>query len=416
VDNTTSEGPDAPASDDIPARALWGTYATGLTANSVTMMLKVVVPLWALHLNMSPTMIGVAIGAAAVLPLILAIHGGVLMDRLGTRRVTLCFVFLTTVLVPLYPAMPLVGAVIILQMLTGLTTNLSWIGAQTLICQFTKGDTAAIGRFSFWSRFGLLGAPVLIGAIWDLFGPWGAFWFIGACGGLILAALFLMGPPRTEPEPEPVSEAPRLGAGALAPRLSDYAKAFALISIPAVAFIVAATFLRISSSGIQTSFYVVYLDGIGLTGILIGVLIAASEFAGSFGALLAGPMVKIMRPHWVLLLFAAASIFFISITPLLGGILVLLFIASALRGGAQGLSQPVMFSILSRAVGANEQGMSIGLRTTANRLATMIVPVIMGVIADTVGLEESFIIVGGFLVLSCAVVGLIVRRTPGFST
>ena len=163
-----------------------------------------------------------------------------------------------------------------------------------------------------------------------------------------MAALFLMDDTR------PVSKAPALGAGALTPRLSDYAKAFALISIPAVAFIVVATFLRISSSGIQTSFYVVYLDGIGLTGTLIGVLIAASEFAGSFGALLAGPMVKIMRPHWVLLLFAAASIFFISITPLLGGVLVLLFIASALRGGVPGLSQPVLFSLLSRAVGSNE--------------------------------------------------------------
>ena len=410
MDDATSESAHARAADDVPARALWGTYAAGMTANSVTMMLKVVVPLWALHLNMSPTMIGVAIGAAAVLPLILAIHGGVLMDRLGTRRVTLFFAFLTTMLIPLYPAMPLFGAVVILQMLTGLTTNLNWMGVQTLICQFTKGDTAAIGRFSFWSRLGLLGAPILIGVIWDLFGPWGAFLVTSACGGLTLAALFLMGDTR------PVSKAPALGAGALTPRLSDYAKAFALISIPAVAFIVVATFLRISSSGIQTSFYVVYLDGIGFTGTLIGVLIAASELSGSFGALLAGPMVKIMRPHWVLLLFAGASIFFISITPLLGGILVLLFIASALRGGCQGLSQPVMFSILSRAVGANEQGMSIGLRTTANRLATMIVPVIMGAIADTIGLEESFIIVGGFLVLSCALLGLVIRRTPGFST
>ena len=410
MDDATSESAHARAADDVPARALWGTYAAGMTANSVTMMLKVVVPLWALHLNMSPTMIGVAIGAAAVLPLILAIHGGVLMDRLGTRRVTLFFAFLTTVLIPLYPAMPLFSAVVILQMLTGLTTNLNWMGVQTLICQFTKGDTAAIGRFSFWSRLGLLGAPILIGVIWDLFGPWGAFLVTSACGGLTLAALFLMGDTR------PVSKAPALGAGALTPRLSDYAKAFALISIPAVAFIVVATFLRISSSGIQTSFYVVYLDGIGFTGTLIGVLIAASELSGSFGALLAGPMVKIMRPHWVLLLFAGASIFFISITPLLGGILVLLFIASALRGGCQGLSQPVMFSILSRAVGANEQGMSIGLRTTANRLATMIVPVIMGVLADTIGLEASFIIVGGFLVLSCALLGLVIRRTPGFST
>jgi MFS family permease len=414
VDDSTSEGADARAADDIPRRALWSTYAAGMTANSMIMMLKVVVPLWALHLNMSATMIGVAIGATAVLPLILAIHGGVLMDRLGTRRVTLCFTFLTAVLIPLYPAIPLVGAVVILQMLTGLTTNLNWMGIQTLICQFTKGDTAAISRFSFWSRLGLLGAPILIGAIWDLFGHWGAFLATSACGGLTMAALLSIRD--RQPAPDVVGPAPPLGAGALTPRLSDYVRAFALISIPAVAFVVVATCLRISSSGIQTSFYVVYLDGIGLTGTLIGILIAASEFTGSFGALLAGPMVKIMRPHWVLLLFTAASLFFISITPVLGGILVLLFIASALRGGCQGLGQPVMFSILSRAVGANEQGMSIGLRTTANRLATMIVPVSMGALADTIGLEESFIIVGGFLVLSCVLVGLVIRRVPGFST
>jgi len=44
-------------------RTLLATYAAGLTTNAFTLMLKVVVPLWALRLDMSPTMIGIAVGA-----------------------------------------------------------------------------------------------------------------------------------------------------------------------------------------------------------------------------------------------------------------------------------------------------------------------------------------------------------------
>src|SRR5690348_6730881 len=78
--------PPAPSS-----RTLYATYAAGLTTNALTLMMKVVVPLWALHLQMSPTMIGIAVGAGGLLPFILSIHGGVLMDKFGTRRVNLVF-------------------------------------------------------------------------------------------------------------------------------------------------------------------------------------------------------------------------------------------------------------------------------------------------------------------------------------
>ena len=83
---------------------------------------------------------------------------------------------------------------------------------------------------------------------------------------------------------------------------------------------------------------------------------------------------------------------------------------------SQGLTQPVMFGILARAVSAKQQGISIGLRTTANRLATLLVPIIMGVVADAVGIEASFLIVGGSLIALCGVAALVVRRIPGLQT
>ncbi len=139
----------AGAGDAIPKRAYYAAYATGFFGNGMTMLIKVVFPLWAIHLGMSPSMIGFAIGISALLPFLLSIHAGVLMDRLGTRRVTLVFAITTMVATPLYPAMPWVAAVIILQLITGMTTNMVWVGAQSLICQYTQGATSLIGRFSF---------------------------------------------------------------------------------------------------------------------------------------------------------------------------------------------------------------------------------------------------------------------------
>jgi sugar phosphate permease len=75
-----------------------------------------------------------------------------------------------------------------------------------------------------------------------------------------------------------------------------------------------------------------------------------------------------------------------------------------------------MFAILSRAVSRREQGMSIGLRTTANRLASMMVPPVMGLVVEVSSIEMSFVIVGGLLIGLCGVVGLVIRRIPGFKT
>ena len=403
---------DAVEGDDAaPRGAIYATYGVGLTGNGVAMMLKVIIPLWAIELKLSATEIGVAIGLSALLPFLLSIHGGVLMDRIGTRRVTMAYAVTTAVLCPLYPAFPIFWALVGLQLITGLTSNMVWVGAQTLIVRFTKGQTSLLARFSIAARIGTLGGPVAIGAIWDVAGPWGAFSFVGAAGALVLGALLLV--PETG---EPAAAETRPSLDDLMPKWRDYVAAFSMIAIPAVAFVVAMSALRISSAGIQTSFYVVYLKEIGLVGTSIGILIAASEVGGLFGASMAGWWERFIPPHWVFLMFASMSIACVSITPALGGIFAILMLATFGRGYAQGLSQPVMFGILARAVDPALQGTSIGLRTTSNRLATVLVPLVMGIVADAVGIEKSFYWTGGVLIGCCAIVPLFVNRIPNFRT
>ena len=398
----------------VPARALYATYTVGLTTNSLVTMMKVIVPLWAVMIGMSPGEIGLAMGAGGLVPFIFSIHGGTMMDRLGTRRITIIFAALGALTLPLYPLMPWVIALFVLQLVSGYTTNMGWMGAQALIVQFGRGNTEMIAKFSFATRIGTICGPILIGAIWDVAGPWGAFLFCGLIGISIVACTYMV--PAHLTDGEFADNPPPIRAADMIPRLSDYIQAFAMMAIPAVAFVVAVTYIRIASSAMQGSFYVVYLEGIGMSGTLIGILLAMSEGGGMFGSFIAKPMERIMAPHWVLLIFIALSLFFISVTPYLGGIFVLLLIASGIRGSAQGLAQPVMFAVLSRAVSRKEQGMSIGLRTTSNRLATIMVPTIMGYVVEWTSIEDSFWIVGGALIACCGIVALIIRRLPGFKT
>jgi MFS family permease len=402
------------AMTEPPASAIYATYGVGFAGNGVAMMLKVIIPLWAIELRLTPSEIGIAIGLSGLLPFLLSIHGGVLMDRLGTRRVTMAYGLTTALLCPLYPVFPFFAAVLALQLITGLSSTMVWVGAQSLIVRFTKGKTSLIARFSVAARLGTLLGPVAVGAVWDLAGPWGAFSCVGAAGGLVLIALIKV------PETGESKRADQGGAGIrvgdLLPKWRDYAGAFALFAVPTVAFVVVMTVLRNSSTGIQTSFYIVYLKEIGFLGTLIGVLIGISEGAGMAGALMAGWWEKYFRPHWVLIGFVVVSLAFVSITPILGGIFMLLTIATAARGYAQGLNQPVIFGILARAVDEKVQATSIGLRTTFNRLASVVVPFFMGFVADWVGLELSFYVCGGVLISSSFVVALLIRRMPDFRT
>ncbi|MDX1484698.1 MAG: MFS transporter, partial [Alphaproteobacteria bacterium] len=122
----------------------WGTqlavYATGTFGNTVNNVVVVLLPLWAIQLNASPLMIGVILGARHLLTTLFSIHGGALMDRLGTRRVLIWFAFIGAVTPFLFPAMPWLWAVVVLQMLGGISSNFAWMGAQAMIGQMMKGS------------------------------------------------------------------------------------------------------------------------------------------------------------------------------------------------------------------------------------------------------------------------------------
>ena len=72
--------------------------------------------------------------------------------------------------------------------------------------------------------------------------------------------------------------------------------------------------------------------------------------------------------------------------------------------------QSVILVVQARAVGRHQQGAVVGLRQTGQRLTSILIPPLMGAIADCWGATESFVIFGAFMLLLCAPLALIARR------
>lgn len=390
-------------------------YLVGLFSMGYVDFYIFLMPLYCLSLGMSAGEIGTIVGARSALAVFLSIHIGVLMDRFGTRRVTLFFVWTGICLAPVFPLVPWFWPLLLLQIVNGGALTFAWSGSQTMIAQLAEGDAGYIGRFSFFARIGTALAPIIVGAVWDLGGAWPAY-LIGAGWGIVLTIALLRAPEAeiASRDAHPAPPAARFGLRDTLPRLSDYVSCLALMALPAVAATMAIMFLRTATNGVQFSLYVVYLDGIGLTGTAIGLLFAAIETAGAFGSLFAGRAMRFGDPQKTMMSGTVLSILFICATPFLGGIFLLLLLAQLGRGWLQGVVQPMMFSVQAKAVGRYRQGSVVGLRQTMNRLSAIIVPPIMGLIADWWGATESFVVLGTFLLLMCLPIIRITRRAAAF--
>jgi MFS family permease len=381
-------------------------YVVGLFGMGYTDFYIFLIPLYGLSLGMSASEIGLLVGGRSLLAVFLSIHIGVLMDRFGTRRVTLFFVWSAIALAPVFPLLPWFWPLLLLQIVNGGALSFAWSGAQTLIAQLAEGEAEYIGRFSFFARIGTTVAPLAAGLAWDFGGAWPAY-VIGALWGVVLTIALLRAPEAKE-RTMPASVGFRLRD--MLPRLSDYANCFALMAIPVVATSMAIIFLRTATQGVQSSLYIIYLHGIGLVGTTIGLLFAAIEIFSGLGSLFAGRAMRLGDPQKTMLSGTVASIVLICVTPFLGGFYALLLAAQIVRGWLQGVVQPMMFSVQAKAVGPYRQGAIVGLRQTLNRLAAIIIPPIMGVIADYWGTTASFVILGICLMLLCVPVANITRR------
>src|SRR5882672_10660916 len=203
-------------------------YVAGLFAMGYTEFYTFLIPLYGLSLGVKAGEIGMLVGARSVLAVFLSIHIGTLMDRFGTRRVTLFFVWTAMALAPVFPLIPWFWPLLALQIINGGALSFAWSGSQTLIAQLAEGEAEYIGRFSFFARIGTTIAPLILGVVWDFGGAWPSY-LIGVVWGVLLT-LALLRAPEAEIAPDDgrgARSSARFRLRDTVPRLSDYIACFA---------------------------------------------------------------------------------------------------------------------------------------------------------------------------------------------
>ena len=393
--------------DKISWRIQAPVYGAGMFASTITDVISIILPVWLAGTGKSAATIGLIIGAKHILPILLAIHGGALMDRFGARNVMVGCLMLAVVTLPLFPWVGWIPFIVVLQVISGFGSSMGWLGAQTLFGQTMRRDHLYAGRFAFALRVGGFIGPPIAGLVWDNLGVGSGFLFLGVWAlGAVLMALLV---------PKSVSSAPEGAQKArladMMPRWSDYRAAFRLATIPAMTVVLMITVVRISASSVQDSFYPLYLATIGYSATQIGLLMTISSATAAASSLTIGWITRYAQPMWVLIISAGWSVLLVSITPLMPSFTALA-IAAVLRGLSMGVSQPLMMSMLIGAAGKGSQGKGAALRTTANRVAAAVTPISMGAVAGFTGLGNSFFVIGAVLILALFVIAFYVWRRP----
>ena len=399
----------------IPWRIQIGVYGAAAFSNTMPNMGWVIVPVWLLLQGVPDWLIGITIGCRHIGPMLLAIHGGAVIDRIGARRVMIFLAMIGAVTPFLYPVTPFIWAIIVLQLITGLVDSLGWVGAQTLVSKVMKGDATYTGRMSFCTRLGLLIGPAISGVAWDHLGPWGGFGLIGLWSAGILCSVFLL---PSNIDHQPISDTRERDKGLslrmLVPRPSDYVAAFKLLVLPTICFVMAMSLLRHLGGGIQASFYGVHLKDIGISATTIGLLISVNGAFGLIGSLSAAPLQRYFHAHILLLFLVTGSIVFVAITPLLGDQVIALILASGVRGWAMAASLVFLISMIARYSAVDMQGKAMGLRVTLNQMTWFAVPIVMGFAAEIFGREASFYVVGITAIILVGLLGLWARWRKAF--
>jgi MFS family permease len=393
----------------LPRRQYIAIYTLGFFCLSTVYMMAVLTPLWVTSLGFSPFLVGLIVGSRGALSASLSIHGGALMDRLGPRRVVLWVTFLSFITPPLYPFITWAPLMIPLQMVSGLTTSITWIGAYAVIGQLLKDNPVHAGRLTFFSRLGTLSGPPLIGFIIDYLGFTGAYLFMSAWGACLFASALQM--------PHGTSSAPTTGGLTVRdvlPRWSDYAASFRLLATPTVTLIAATSMLSICSSTIQSAFFLPHLLATGLSATLIGSLVAVAALAAAISTLFTHRVEKHIDPYLLLISTGVIAILAIVIAPQFSSIAIFLILMS-LRGIAEGMSQPLFFTLMMDNVDKENRGRAVGLRIALNRSMTGLSPILIGAVMEFVELGVGFLIVGAVLIGTILTIAWATMRSPDFN-
>jgi MFS family permease len=371
----------------------YSTGAYGLSINAITFFL---VPLRAAELGAGVGLIGLLVGTKALVETLTSVPLGAFMDRTGPRRALLLGTAGTALVAVGYLFASTVAVLFLLQVILGLARPLGWVGGQSYAAGMRGGADSKYdtGRFSFAANLGQIVAPLLAGIVADVYGTRMGFLVIVAWGVVFFVVSVLL--------PDVGRHAGGGGAGA------GFGAAWALMKSPRVQAVMFLTFSRLWIPAVWSAFYPLYLVTTGTSATVAGIVVSAMAVAAAITSPFTGRIASHGSPIMVTALSLVVSCVGVAISPL-ADVGLWPLVAAALVGFGQGISLPMLITLMSEAAPKEQRSLALSLRAGVNQASSTIAPVVIGplmaVAGATLGFPVAAVIGIGFLAAAVVVSG-----------
>jgi MFS family permease len=379
-------------------RVLLFNNALAAVSNGAWYVVNPFIPLYLGALGASAPVVGVVLGIAGIVPLLVAVPAGAAADQYGPAGIAAWSVFAYAAAGTVLAVLHSIWAVTVAYTLLGAANIGFAVAAQAVVASVSppRDRLTNFGYYSVWSSGGAVVGPIVGGAIAAQFGYIATFILVGAL--MVPSFAFVRGLRAVTPPSRPVV---------------SLANAFELVGpilrrpgIPAVLLI---SFMVVAGQTVQQSFYPIYLSRVGLSQTLIGIVFAAISLSSMLVRSLLAPGRERFGTTGLVLVATGLAALSLGITPWLREFW-LLAGAGALMGAGTGLAFPLTMNLMTAPVPPEYRGVAFGIRQAVQRLATVVSPITFGAVIAAYGLGAGF--VAGALVLIAAM-PIIARVSEG---
>lgn len=371
------------------------TFILGMTFVAGWHLTLPVIAIYAKALGAGPFLVGVTVSSTLVLPLFLAIFVGAIADLFGTRRLARVSALIFTGGYALVALGDGISALIVGLALAGLADIGLVVAAQTYVATHSTPETRDrnFGMLTVWMSLGGLAGPILGGSLTDLWGYQAPFAATAALGALAFAITWILPPDAQRPA----------GAGR-ASLTGPLRTAGEMLQQRAITVVLLTNAFMMFAFSLRASFVPIYLEAVGLSATLIGVIFSVNSFSSMAVRPTIGVVVRRFGYVPVFGFAIGLTVVALGLIPQLTTFWPLAAVMG-MGGAAMGYVQPLAMSLIAGRAPAGSKGVSLGLRISVMQLAQVVAPVIFGAVVTGLGLAAAFyagaiVAAGGFLPLA----------------
>ena len=341
---------------------------------------KPVVSLYADSLGASAGQIGVLVSAYAIIPMVLAIKFGKILDQIGARILTLYGAMGMVVSLILPIVFPTYFSLLFTQLVMGASVICCLISMQKAIGNLDGNRDKLIAMFSLMSSMGEFIGPIQTSYIYEHFGIQITFGVNVTILAIIICTI-LFTPKKLWGKIEPTVQKIKIK------------ETFSLLSNENLRKAMIISAMVLSSKDLFVAYFPVYGSDIGLRPSTIGLIISVSAAAAMFVRIVQFPLVQRFGKGRILTATLMISAICFLLVPFFTNVYLLLLISTVLGLGL-GLGQPLSIVFSMNASVPERHGEVLGLRLTLNRVSQFSAPFLFGGIGTFTGVGSLFLFTG----------------------